>query len=87
MRVRNFPVACETLARILTTGAEHNIRVASGFPDDARLRGAYTEGEQIILVVESREFEDVAVGQPTPQRSILLEDRRQQTAAAGAGKT
>jgi hypothetical protein len=37
MHVRHFPIACEVLAAIFATGAEHNIRVACGFPEGARV--------------------------------------------------
>lgn len=76
MRVRHFPISCEALALIFATGAEHSIRVSYGFPDDARVRGAFTDGPNVVMVVESREFPDVPANEAPPLRSILLEDRR-----------
>jgi hypothetical protein len=85
MRVRHFPITCEALAIIFATGAEHNIRVACGFPDDAVVRGAFTENNHVVFVVESREFNEVPFSQAPPERSILLEDRKLRVLkAAGA---
>lgn len=75
MRVRHFPISCEAVAAMLTTGREHALRVASGFPEDARVRGAFTEGDTVVIVVESRSFEDVPMAHTPPVRSILLENR------------
>lgn len=81
MRVRHYPMTSEMLEAFFVTGAEHAFRVASGLPLDARIREVFTEadsergGLRIVMVVESREFEDIrAFGKP-PERGILMEDR------------
>lgn len=82
MRVRHFQISCELLAHVLATGVQHNVRISLGLPDDARVRGAFTEGETITLVVESREYAIVPANQAPPLRSILIEDRRAAAAMA-----
>jgi hypothetical protein len=54
-------------------------------PDDARVRGAFTEGDTIVLVVESREFPEISGTETPPLRSILLEDRKADMRKAAAG--
>lgn len=75
MRVRHFPISSEAVGSMLTTGAEICLRVASGLPEDAKVRGAFTEDDKIVLVVESRQFEDVPADRVPPLHSLLLEDR------------